>query len=102
MKGYRTATHLDYEYILRLLISGDEKGVLVRSLFRSDKEPYPLLQISKGPYLLTLEGLISFSPEGEKCIIRIADNSLHNVEIKRGDIEWMAPEMSSIILLIPE
>lgn len=102
MKGYRTATHLDYAYVLRLLIDGDEQGVLVRSLFRSDKNPYQLLEISKGPYTLTADGLNGFSPEGEKCIVRISDNSLHNVELKRGDAEWMAPEMSSVILLIPE
>ncbi len=102
MKGYRTATYLDYAYVLRLLIDGDEQGVLVRSLFRSDKTPYPLLEISKGPYKLTADGLNGFSPEGEKCIVRISDNSLHNVELKRGDAEWMAPEMSSVILLIPE
>lgn len=102
MKGYRTATHLDYAYVLRLLIDGDEQGVLVRSLFRSDKDPYPLLEISKGPYTLTADGLNGFSPEGEKCVVRISDNSLHNVELKRGGAEWMAPEMSSVILLIPE
>ncbi len=102
MKGYRTATHLDYAYILRLLIDGDKKGVLVRSLLRSDKEPYSLLEISNGKYSVTEDGIVGFSPEGEKYLIRIADNSLHNVVLKRGDSEWMAPEMSSVILLVPE
>lgn len=102
MKGYRTATHFDYAYILRLLIDGDRNGVLVRSLFRSDTEPYPLLEISKGEYSVTADGLNGFSLKGERCTIRIADNPLHNIELKRGDAEWFAPEMSSVILLIPE
>jgi hypothetical protein len=100
MKGYRTATHLDYAYILRLLIDGDKYDVLVRSLLRSDEGPYPLLQISNGPYTLTADGLNGFSSDGEKCTVRISDNSLHNVELKRGDAEWVTPEMSSVILLI--
>ena len=102
MKGYRTATYLDYAYILRLLIDADEQGVLVRSLLRSDVEPYPLLEISNGDYSVPVDGLNGFSLEGEKCTIRIVDNPLHNVEIKRGNCDWTAPEMSSVILLVPE
>lgn len=41
MKSHRTATHLDYAFIVRLLIDGDKEGVLVRSLLRSDEEAYP-------------------------------------------------------------
>lgn len=101
MKGYQTATDLNYAFILRMLINGDEQGVLVRSLLRSDTEPYPLLEISKGPYGLTSDGLHGYSLEGEKVTIRISDNSIHNIEMKRGDGEWTAPEMSSVILLLP-
>lgn len=102
MKGYRIATHLDYAYILRLLVSGDKEGVLVRSLFRNNVKPYPLLEISKGPYSLKLEGLVGFSAGNEECVICITDSLLHNVKMKRGDAEWVAPEMSSVILLVPE
>ena len=102
MKGYRTATHLDYAYILRLLIDGDEDGVLVCSLFRCNTEPYPLQEMSKGDYSVTEEGLNGFSHDGESCTIRITDSPVHNVELKRGNGEWIAPELSSIILLIPE
>lgn len=100
MKGYRTATHLDYAYILRLLIDGN--NVFVHSLFRNDEESYLLSEISKGEYSVTADGLNGFSLEGEKCVIRITDNPIHNVEMRRGDSEWIAPEMSSVILLVPE
>lgn len=102
LDGYRTATKADYTYILRLLNDGDEQGVLVRSLFRSDTTPYPLLDISIGPYSLSLEGISGFSVEGEPHTIRITDTALHNVEMRRGEGDWMAPEMGSIILLIPK
>lgn len=102
MKSHRTATHLDYAFIVRLLIDGDKQGVLVRSLLRSDEEVYPLLDISQGDYSVSAEGVTGFSLNGERCILRIADTPLHHVELKRGEKEWTAPEMSSIILLIPK
>jgi hypothetical protein len=100
MDGYRTATHLDYACIVRLLTDGDTEGVLVRSLLRSDIEPYPLLEISKGPFGVTSEGITGYSPKGVPCTIRIADNSLQNVELKFVGNQWIAPEMGSVILLI--
>lgn len=100
--SYRTATSADYAYILRLLIDGDEQGVLVRSLFRSDTAPYPLLEISRGPYSLSPDGISGFSVEGESHTIRITDTNLHNVEMRRGQEDWIAPEMGSVILLIPQ
>lgn len=99
---HRTATSADYARILQLLMDGDEQGVLVRSLFRSDTAPYPLLDISKGPYRLSEEGISGFSVEGEPHTIRITDALLHNVEMRRGHGEWIAPEMGSIILLIAQ
>ncbi len=102
MKCYRTATHQDYEDILRLLLGGDEQGVLVRRLNFFGEGPFPLLEISQGPYALTSDGIAGFSSDGEKCFVRIVDNPLHNVELKRGDGEWVSCEMSSVILLIPE
>lgn len=98
--NHRTATKADHAYILRLLTDGDE-GVLVRSLFRCDTAPYPLLSISRGPYRLSQEGISGFSVEGELHTIRITDSNLHNVEMRRGDGDWIAPEMGSVILLIP-
>lgn len=100
--NHRTATRADYSYILRLLTDGDEQGVLVRSLFRSDTAPYPLLDISKGPYQLSQEGISGFSVDGESHTIRITDSNLHNVEMRRGEGDWIAPEMGSVILLIPK
>jgi hypothetical protein len=98
--NHRTATKADYAFILWLLTDGDER-VLVRSLLRSDTAPYPLLDISKGPYRLSEEGISGFSVEGEPYTIRITDSNLHNVEMRRGDGDWIAPEMGSVILLIP-
>jgi hypothetical protein len=98
--GYRTATPADYAYITRLLTDGHEQGVLVRSLFRSDKVPYPLLDISQGPFQVTEEGVEGFSLEGQLFTLRITSTPLHNVELRRGEDEWIAPEMGSIILLI--
>ncbi len=102
MKGYRTATHLDYELVLRLLLAGDEQGVLVRRVNVVGEGPFPLLEISQGPYTLTSDGLAGFSSDGEMCFVRIVDNPLHNVELKRGDGEWVSFEFSPAILLIPE
>jgi hypothetical protein len=99
-RQYRTATRADYARIVQLLMERDGRLVLVRSLFRSDTPPYPLRSISKGPYTLSPEGIEGFSLEGEPYAIRITENDLHNVEIRRGQGEWMAPEMGSIILLI--
>ncbi len=87
---------------MRLLVDGDQKGVLVRSLLRSDEEPYPLLDISKGPYLVTAEGVEGFSKEGEWHTFRISETPLRNIELRRGEGEWVAPEMSGVIILIPE
>lgn len=102
MKGYRTATSLDLAYILRMLTDGDSQGVLVRSLLRSDLAPYPLLEISRPPYRLSQAGIEGFSLEGERCMFRITDTPLHYVELQRGGQNWIAPEMSSVILLVPE
>lgn len=102
MDGYRQATSFDYAYIVRLLIDGDEKGVMVRSLFRSDMDPYPLLDISRGPFNVSEDGVEGFTKDGEFCVIRITDTLLHNVELKRGNNDWMAPEMGSVILLVPK
>ncbi len=99
MEGYRTATHLDYAYLARLLTDGNESDVLVRSLLRSDKGAYPLLDISSGPYLVTAEGIEGFSKNGERCTLRIAETPLRSVELRQGDGEWMAPEMSSVLLV---
>lgn len=98
--NYRTATSADYAYILRLLIDGDEQGVLVRSLFRSDVAPYPLHSISQAPYRLSQDGIEGLSLDGEPHTIRITDTPLHNVEMRRGQEDWIAPEMGSIVLLI--
>lgn len=102
LNGYRTATSADYAYVLRLLTDGDEQGVLVRSLYRCDVAPYPLLDISRGPYSLSVDGISGFSVEGEPYTIRITETDLHSVEMRRGDGEWMAPELGSVILLVPE
>lgn len=101
LKGYRVATPSDYQYILALLLCGSKGEVLVHSVNTVGVEPYRLTEISKGPYSLTSEGLSGFSLGGEKSVIRIVDNPLHNIELKRGDSEWFAPEMSSIVLLVP-
>lgn len=63
---------------------------------------YPLLEISKGPFRLSSEGLSGFSLEGEPCTIRITDATIHFVEMRRGEGSWIAPEMGSVILLVPE
>jgi len=102
MNRYRTATHLDQAYVLRLLTDGDREGVLVRSLLRSDASPYSLLDISKPPYRLSEAGIEGFSRQGERCTIRITDTERHYVELRRGDDDWLAPEMSSVILLVPK
>ena len=102
MKGYRTATHLDYELVLCLLLAGDEQGVLVRRINSVGEKPFPLHEISKGPYTLTPDGLAGFSSDDERCFVRIADSPFHNVELKRGDGEWVSFEFSPAILLIPE
>lgn len=99
---HRTATSADYARILKLLMDGEEQGVLVRSLFRSDTAPYPLLSISRGPYAISEEGIEGFSLDGEPYAIRITDAPLHNVEMRRGQGDWMAPEMGGIILLITQ
>lgn len=100
---YRIATKADYECIYRLLICGDEQGVLVRSLFRCEEAPYSLLSISRGPYSLSLDGISGFSIDGKFHTIRITDTDLHNVEMRReGSDDWVAPEFGSIILLIPK
>lgn len=100
--SYRTATSADYAFILRLLRDGDEQGVLVRSLLRSDVAPYSLLSISKPPYRLSPEGIEGLSSDREPYTIRITDTSVHNVEMRRGQGDWIAPEMGSVILLIPQ
>lgn len=101
MKDYRTATSADYPYILRQLVSKNAQGVLVRSLLRPEKELYPLLEISKGEYTLSPEGVAGFSMDGRKCTLRISPHELHYVELKYDEGEWVAPELSSVILLVP-
>ncbi len=98
----RTATSADYARILQLLMEGVEEGVLVRSLFRESESPYPLQSISRGPYQLLQDGIEGFSLDGEPHTIRITESDLHNVEMRRGQGEWMAPEMGGIILLIAQ
>ncbi len=101
MDGYRIAGKGDLPDILHRLKSGDHKGVLVRSLYRSDTEPYALLELCRGPFTLQ-EGILSgFANNGEHALLRIADSSLSHVEIKLGNEEWFGPELSSIVLLIP-
>jgi hypothetical protein len=97
---YRQATPLDYAYIVRLLIDGDEMGVLVRSLLRSDQPPYPLLDISRGPFRVTADGIEGYSLEGQLCCLKIMDNAMGNVALRRGDSDWLELEMGSVILLI--
>jgi hypothetical protein len=101
LNDYRTATNADYVRVLQLLVDGSE-SVLVRSLFRCNEAPYPLVSISRGPYALSQDGISGFSVDGEPCTIRITDSDLHNVEMRCGDDGWIAPEMGSVILLIPK
>ena len=97
---YRTATSADYAYIVRLLTNGDQE-VLVRSV-NTVKEPYPLANITKGPFGTTTEGITGYSLEGEPCTLRITNTKLGYVEIRRGNGSWYAPEMDGIILRVPK
>jgi len=99
--NYRTATKADHAYIVRLLADGN-RGVLVRSMFRSDQDPYPLLDITKGPFGITAEGITGFSLDGEVRTLRITETSLGHVEMRQGDGDWYAPELSGIVLLVPK
>ncbi len=102
MKGtHRKATCADYARIVRLLTDGD-RGVLVRSLVRCDQDPYPLLDISRGPFILTEHDIRGFSMDGKPHALRITDTELCNVELRRSSNDWFAPEMGGVILLIPQ
>jgi hypothetical protein len=97
---HRTATPADYAFIVRMLIDGDQ-GILVRSLFRSDKAPYPLLSICQGPFQVTSDGIEGLSLDGKPHTLRIANTDLCNVELRPEGGEWFTPEMGGAILILP-
>jgi len=99
--GYRKATPADYAFIVRMLIAGDQR-VLVRSLVRSDKAPYPLISICQGPFRVTSDGIEGLSIDGRPHTLRIADTDLCKVELRPEGGEWFKPEMGGVILILPQ
>jgi hypothetical protein len=99
-KEYRVATPADYQAIIDGLQSGDAERTLVRQINKPHVSPFPLLEISQGPYTLTENGLEGFSKSGEKCFVKISDSPLKNVILKEGDGDWYPPELGSVVLLI--
>ena len=99
--NYITATSADYAFIARMLIDGDQ-GILVRSLFRSDQEPYPLLSICQGPFKVTSDGIEGLSLDGKPHTLRIADTDLCNVELRPEGGEWFSPELGGVVLILPQ
>jgi hypothetical protein len=102
MKGYKKVSGADLPRVAQFLIAGDRDAVLVRSLYRADIAPYPLLDISRGPYVYASGVLMGFSKSGVPTSVRISDSDLQHVELCEGSGEWFAPEMGGVILLLRE
>jgi hypothetical protein len=103
MDGYRTASKDDMPHIFACLNAGRKEEVLARSLYRSDQDAYPLLEICTGPFSTSEEGVISgFSVEGEERAIRFAEGPRPYIELRKGGADWIPPELGSVILLVRE
>lgn len=102
----RMATQNDLSFILTTLRS-NKKIVLVRSLMQPLKEPYPLMDICKGPMYVSEEGLHVISLKGMATTFRIVEvkntsTALHTVELREGQGAWYAPELGPVVLLVPD
>ena len=99
INDYKPVLHEDYEIVIAALTSGKRERVLVRMLNHRPEEAFPLLDVAKGPFVLSKEGITGFSLQGEFYIVRINDNGY--VEMRCGDQGWRTPDIfpSQLLLL---
>ncbi len=102
MSTHRRATSADYPLILKLLNENVKEGVLVGYSIQSNKSPYPLLNISEGPFRISEDGIEVFSLKPRiRYTVRIRTDVLGSLEMRRGDEKWESPEVGPLFLLVP-
>lgn len=100
MDGYRIATSADYQHIVSRMNSDERDAVLIHSLSLCDAPPVPLLEIVKAPFVAFSDRFLGWSPQGRAYELAIAENTVHDVDIREVGGCWQSPPSGSIQLLI--